>query len=332
MHAVRLDPDGPFMRPALAPNLLRDHVTRTQDVMVLCHLGVPRFEPDEWSLTIDGLVEHPRTLRFEELARYPKVNVTSVHNCCGSPFKPFEPTRRVSNITWSGARLTDVLAACSPSTGAKYVWSYGADHGEFGGVAADAFVKDLPIARVEADVLLAYEMNGDPLPPENGFPVRLVVPGFYGTNSVKWLTRMTLAESRATGPFTTRWYNDPILDGAGRETGATTPVWSIAPDSVIVSPSPHETVEMPADREIWGWAWADGGIDNVYVRTGDDGAWQRAGLEPHRGFEWQRFSIHWTPSARGPLVLASLAQARNGLLQPASGRRNAAHEVPIEVV
>src|SRR5262249_20051289 len=156
-------------------------------------------------------------------------------NCCGSPFKPFEPTRRVSNVTWGGARLADILAACSPSAAAKYVWSYGADYGEFGGVAADTFLKDLPITRVEAEVLLAYEMNGCPLAPEHGFPVRLVVPGFYGTNSVKWVTRMTLAETRATGPFTTRWYADPILDGAGRETGATAPVWSIAPESVIVS-------------------------------------------------------------------------------------------------
>jgi DMSO/TMAO reductase YedYZ molybdopterin-dependent catalytic subunit len=99
-------------------------------------------------------------------------------------------------------------------------------------------VKDLPIARVEADVLIGYEMNGSALPAEHGFPARLVVPRFYGTNSVKWLTRMTLVESRAPGPFTTRWYNYPVLDGSrssshqctGGETGEATPVWSIAPD------------------------------------------------------------------------------------------------------
>ncbi len=68
-------------------------------------------------------------------------------------------------------------------------------------------------------MLIAYEMNDAPLPPENGFPARLVVPGFYGTNSVKWLTRMTLQAKRAPGPFTTRWYNDPVLDDAGRDTG-----------------------------------------------------------------------------------------------------------------
>ena len=76
--------------------------------------------------------------------------------------------------------------------------------------------------RVASDVLVAYEMNGSPLRPGHGYPVRLVVPGYYGTNSVKWLNRLTLAETRAKGPFTTRWYNDPVRDELGRPTGATT--------------------------------------------------------------------------------------------------------------
>ena len=212
------------------------------------------------ALTIDGMVEHPRTLRFDDLMRYPKAEVVSVHQCCGSPLAPFESTRRVCNVRWGGVRLADVLADCLPSAAAQYIWSYGADFDEFSGVVVDAYVKDLPISRVEADVLIGYEMNGSALPAEHGFPARLVVPGFYGTNSVKWLTRMTLAERRAPGPFTTRWYNDPVLNGAGHETRETTPVWSIAPESLIVSPTPHETIELSVEREIWGWAWADGGF------------------------------------------------------------------------
>jgi DMSO/TMAO reductase YedYZ molybdopterin-dependent catalytic subunit len=231
-------PSSFFRRIPLAPHQMRDRLTRNEDAVVLCHLGVPRLDREQWSLTIDGLVERPLTLRFNDLERYPKAVVTSFHQCAGNPLQPFEPTRRVCNITWGGARLADLLADCRVNPRAKYVWSYGADFGEFEGVAIDAYVKDLPMARLEADVLVAYEMNGDALPAEHGFPARLVVPGFYGTNSVKWLTRMTLAESRASGPFTTRWYNDPVLDDAGRETGDTKPVWSIAPESLIVSPAP----------------------------------------------------------------------------------------------
>ena len=185
MNPVRLDPQGPFKRDPLAPHQMRDRLTRTQDAFVLCHLGVPRIERDPWSLTIDGMVGRPRTLRFDDLVRYPKTEVASVHQCCSSPFAPFEPTRRVCNMRWSGVRLVDVLADCQPSAAAQYIWSYGADFGEFSGVVVDAYVKDLPIGRVEADVLIGYEMNGSALPSEHGFPARLVVTGFYGTNSVK---------------------------------------------------------------------------------------------------------------------------------------------------
>jgi DMSO/TMAO reductase YedYZ molybdopterin-dependent catalytic subunit len=278
------------------------------------------------------MVERPRTYRFDDLIRYPKTEVVSIHQCCGSPFSPFEPTRRVCNVKWGGVRLLDVLADCRPSTNAQYVWSYGADFGEFGGIVVDAYVKDLPISRVEGDVLIGYEMNSNALPDEHGFPARLIVPGFYGTNSVKWLIRMTLSDRRAPGPFTTRWYNDPVRDGIGRETGQAMPVWLIAPDSLIVSPAPHETIELSsAEREIWGWAWADGGVRNVYIRTEDAATWLRAQLVPHRGREWQRFSMRWRPGQSGAVVLASLAEAMNGLFQPISGWRNAIYDVPVNV-
>ena len=85
------------------------------------------------------------------------------------------------------------------------------------------------MSRVHAGVLIAYELNGAALPAEHGFPARLVVPGFYGTNSVKWLSRITVTDRRAPGPFTSRWYQDPQLGESGQPAGPPTPVWSIAP-------------------------------------------------------------------------------------------------------
>jgi sulfane dehydrogenase subunit SoxC len=93
-------------------------------------------------------------------------------------YRDFCARRRVCNVRWSGVRLVDVLADCRPRSAAQYIWSYGADSGEFSGVVVDPYLKDLPIARVEDDVLIAYEMNGSALPDEHGFPARLVVPGF----------------------------------------------------------------------------------------------------------------------------------------------------------
>jgi DMSO/TMAO reductase YedYZ molybdopterin-dependent catalytic subunit len=146
-----------------------------------------------------------------------------------------------------------------------FVWSYGADYGTFEGVPVEAYLKDLPLTRVAADVLIAYEMNSAPPPPEHGFPARLA-PGFYGTNSVKWLTQMTLTNSRAPGPFTTRWYNDPLLDGVGRDMGATTPVCFLG-----------------------GWRHSQCVRAHWRLRM------RRAEVEASCGHEWQRFSCSGFP-------------------------------------
>jgi len=326
---VTLDPHQFFRRLPLAPHQMRDRLTRVEDAIVLCHVGVPRMTREDWSLTIDGLVASTCALTFADLARFPKVEVTSVHQCAGSPLQPTEPSRRVCNVTWGGARLADILSTCGPGAAARYVWSTGADFGEFGGVAIDAYVKDLPIERVTADVLIAYEMNGAALAPEHGFPARLVVPGFYGTNSVKWLTRLTLADRRASGPFTTRWYNDPVSNGATTESGGTMPVWAIAPQSLIVAPAPEARTATSETFEIWGWAWADGGVRTVEVAV--DGEWRPASLEPVNGRSWQRFAMAWPLRQGGTVTLASRATAVSGESQPMSGRRNAVYGFAVTV-
>ena len=332
MKPVELDPQQFFRRLPLAPHQMRDRLTRVEDAIVLCHLGVPRIALEDWLLVIDGLVASPLTLTFADLARLPRFEVTSVHQCAGSPLQPTEPTQRVCNVKWGGARLADILSMCGPHTAATYVWSTGADFGRFDGVSVDAYVKDLPIERMTSDVLVAYEMNDVRLTPEHGFPVRLVVPGFYGTNSVKWLTRLTLAEARAPGPFTTRWYNDPVVqNGSESPTGLTAPVWSIAPQSLIVSPAPNATTTFSEEIEIWGWAWADGGVQAVDVAV-DGGSWQSAKLETAIGQAWQRFAMSWAPRQRGTTTLASRATSVNGEQQPVSGRRNAIYSVPVTVL
>jgi sulfane dehydrogenase subunit SoxC len=323
---------GPFSRFPLAPHQMRERLTPTQDLIVLCHLGVPQLEADSWSLTIDGLVARPLRLGFSDLTAYSKRTITSFHQCMGSPLRPFEPTRRVSNVRWSGARLSDIMRDRGPAPEAKYLWSYGADHGEFGGMYHQAFVKDLPLERVPSDVLVAYELNGAPLPAEHGFPARLVVPGFYGTNSVKWLTRMTLADTRATGPFTTRWYNDPVPNAAGGDSGKTVPVWSVAPESIIVSPAPAQALKRDTPQEVWGWAWADRGIDRVEVSVDGGATWMEAQVEPRAERAWQRFVLSWRATDLGAVVLCSRAYSHDGLTQPEFGRRNAIHRIEVKVV
>ena len=326
-----LDPSGPFRRHPLQPYQLVDRVTRTEDAIVLCHLGVPRMDPDAWTLMIDGLVRQQMHLTLGELMRRPRATLTSVHQCCGSPLEPEQPTRRITNVVWGGTRLSALIADCEPNPTARFVWSSGADHGVFGGVECDAYVKDLPLDRIAADVLIAYEMNGAPLRPEHGFPARLVVPGYYGTNSVKWLTRLTLADRRANGPFTTRWYSDVLRDASGRPTGATSPVWSIAPESVIVAPAADQVLARGEEVEVWGWAWADGGVTAAEI-SGDGGtSWTCASLEPRVEHAWQRFAATWRPQQRGSHELWARAHTTDGRCQPDTGARNAIHRVAIAV-
>src|SRR5262245_25165607 len=283
MSHARLDPVGPFLRHPLQPHQLRERVTRTEDTIVLWHLGLPHLDAAVWSIAIDGLVERPLRLTLDDLRRRPRLEITSVHQCCGNPLRPAVPARRVCTVVWGGVRLADLIEECRPRPEARFLWATGADHGVLEGVACDAYVKDLPLERVAADVLIAYEMNGAPLRPENGSPARLVVPGYYGTNSVKWLQRVTLADSRAGGPFTTRWYNDAVRDAAGRLTGATRPVWAVAPESVIVSPAPDHALTVGEPIEVWGWAWADGGVSAVELSADDAASWRPAAIEPPQG-------------------------------------------------
>jgi sulfane dehydrogenase subunit SoxC len=332
MARATLDPAKAFGRHPLQPHQLLGRVTRIEDTIVLCHLGVPRIDAGEWSLTVDGLVQRPMRLTLDDLVRRSLTQITSIHQCCGNPLKAQIPTRRICNVVWSGVSLSELLADCKPDPVARYVWSSGADYGTFEGDVCDAFVKDLPLDRAGDEVLIAYEMNGSPLRPENGYPVRLVVPGYYGTNSVKWLNRLTLAEARATGPFTTRWYNDPVQDASGQPTGTSTPVWSIAPESVIVSPAPDQALPAGKAVQVWGWAWADGGISAVDVSTDGMSTWMSAAIEPPAGRAWQRFAVTWRPEHWSGHELCVRAQSRGGRFQPVSGARNAIHRVPVSVV
>jgi sulfane dehydrogenase subunit SoxC len=170
----------------LTPPQMTARFIPTDDPFVLAHMGIPAVAAPDWSLTIDGLVEKPLTLTYEELLKRPKRVIETVHQCAGSPLNPTVPTRRIANVRWGGVDLAELLAEADVSPEATHLWAYGLDHGKFVGEAQDCYLKDSPLARLaEGDVMIAYELNGDPLPVEHGFPARLVVPGYFGTNSVK---------------------------------------------------------------------------------------------------------------------------------------------------
>ncbi|MGA9456606.1 MAG: molybdopterin-dependent oxidoreductase [Pseudolabrys sp.] len=320
--AVTMDPPRTFRRVPLLPHQMTSKLTAQRDLFVLAHVGIPRVDASAWTLRISGLVRNPASFTFDEIRQMPKIEVESFHQCAGYPSNPTIATRRVGNVVWGGVDLKTLLDSLGILPEARFLWSYGLDRGEYDGLRSGPYLKDCPLDRLQGGgILLAYEINGEPLDAEHGFPLRLLIPGFYGTNCVKWLSRLHLADARADGPFTTLLYNDP--DGAG-----TRPVWQVAPESVIVSPAPESHVG-PRDVEIWGWAWADSGVSTVEISVDGGQSWRVAELEPRSGWRWQKFRTIWDAGGEGEAVLMSRATDRQGKMQPASDWRNCVYGVKV---
>jgi hypothetical protein len=122
-----------------------------------------------------------------------------------------------------------------------------------------------------------------------------------------------------------------VRDANGHPTGEKTPVWSIAPESLIVSPAPDGAVSAGKGVDIWGWAWADGGVSTVDISTDGGVTWRPAVLEPRVGRTWQRFAASWQPELNGTYELCARATTADGRHQPLSGARNAIHRVSVHV-
>src|SRR5687767_3396887 len=204
---VVMDP-GVTYRRLVPVNRLTSPITATDDVYVIAHMGVARVDLAPWRLRVEGLVQHPFELDYGALTALPATEIKAVLECFGNPVEPEVATRRVGNVVWRGVRLAHLLERAGVRPEARYVCPEGLDSGSFANVYSERYVKDLPLARaLEPDVLVAWAMNGAPLTPEHGFPARVFVPGYFGTNAVKWLSRITLAAERPESLFTTRLYN-----------------------------------------------------------------------------------------------------------------------------
>lgn len=312
-----------FQGPHEGVHALKSWITPEDDLFLVTHMGFLEIAPRRWHLDVNGLVGNPIKLSLSDLQALPQREYMSFHECAGSPLAPTVAKRRIGNVIWKGVPLSIVLEKAKISRDASYIWTSGLEWGEYADVQ-EPYQKDLPIEKaLSEEVLLALEINGQPLTPERGGPVRLVVPGWYGTNSVKWVGSITAARRRATGAYTTRFYNDPTASGMK-------PVWSVAPESVIVSPSPKDRLVADVPMNIWGWAWGDRQIQSVEVSVDGGGSWQCANVGPREDRSWQRFEWPWIP-ASGPHLLLCRCINEIGEGQPPSEARNAVHSVEIQV-
>lgn len=321
---------GTVMDPAVTikrappPDRLGSRITQTPDTYVIGHLGIARVTEPDWSLRVDGLVGNVLQISLPQLRELPSVTVTAVLECFGNPLQPTIPVRRAANVRWRGVPVRALLDAAGVRSRASTVWARGLDSGQFDGTDCACYLKDLPLATVAERGIIAYEMNGEPLTSEHGFPARLFVPGYFGTNNVKWLAGLTLADRRPEHLFTTRLYQR-VEPGAD----APVPVRDLDVTSLITSPREGQTVR-PGTVTIRGWAW--GAVPVTAVDIGVRDIWQRADLEPRRGgdFAWQQFSADRRLGPGDYRILARATDCR-GRVQPQADARNQIHAVSLRV-
>ncbi len=304
---VRMDPAGLYM--SVTPEAaLASPVTATERHFVLAHHGVARCSAQTWTLGLVDRAGNKTRLSLQEIKTLPAREVSAVIECAGNPEDPDKPLRVVSNAVWRGPSLRSLLERMVERK-ARYVWSVGVDWGAYAGETTNEYVKDMPMTKaMDEEVIVAYEMNGAPLTPEHGFPLRLVVPGYYGTNSVKWLATISLHDQRPASLFTTRLYND-------WRSGEAVPVWEVAVNSRLLAPAAGASLPL-GEIDILGRAWGHAEVQTVELSVDGGTSWFAAELEPRAGYAWQTFRARWTPRAASRYEIAVRARDIEGCVQP----------------
>lgn len=277
------------------------------------HNGIPAIDPSNHSLLVHGLVDRPLSLSIDELKRFPSVSRLAFIECSGNSAPEWKaPTGQTvqqthgltSTSEWTGVRLATVLKEVGVKPEATWMLAEGSD--------AAAMTRSLPLAEIMEEALLCYAQNGEALRPEQGYPLRLLIPGWEGNTCIKWLRRLKLGAA----PFMTReetsQYTDLMPDGKARQF-----TMVMEAKSVITTPSGGQKVQ-PGFIEIRGLAWSGrGSVKKVEVSTDGGRSWEQASLqEPvlskcHTRF---RYSWHWDGK---DAIIQSRCMDETGYMQPA---------------
>jgi len=276
------------------------------------HAGVPTIDPAQHRLMVHGLVDRPLLFTMDDLMRFPSQTRVHFLECSGnSTFAASPPGATAGDIhglisccEWTGVPLATVLAEAGVRRHAAWVLAEGAD--------AAGMTRSIPIAKTLDDALLAYAQNGERLRPEQGYPLRLLLPGYEGNMSVKWLRRLKVGDQ----PFETREetskYTDLMPDGAARQF-----TFVMEAKSVITFPSGGQQLSGRGFYEISGLAWSGRGrITRAEVSTNGGASWRDAALqEPVLPKCLTRFRAPWTWDG-APALLQSRAADETGYVQP----------------
>lgn len=297
--------DGPF--------------TPTDQFFTTQHLGHPVIDPATFALQVTGLVERPKAFSLDELKKMRRTELVFGFECSGNR-RPFQGL--ASNGKWTGVPLKAVLDQAGVKAKAREFVFFGADHGEedvdFRGQinkVDQQFGRSLPRDQaLSPEILLAYALNGEPLTRPQGFPLRLLVPGWYGVAQVKWLSNIHLQEDSYLGKFQARWYRTLKGEMIGGEMK-----WEETAVTRMQLKSFIARVTTDGSRhKVLGVVLNDGTpLKSVEVRV-DDGAWQPAVLDPATSgkYSWKLFTYVWRGATPGEHTLVSRVTDITGKIQP----------------
>jgi sulfite dehydrogenase (cytochrome) subunit A len=313
----------------------RTEITPNDAFYVRTHLASfpTRIDTASYKINVGGHVDQPFSLSLEDIRKLPSVEMVAVNQCSGNSRSFFKPrvagvqwgNGAMGNAKWKGARLKDILEKAGVKAGSVEVQFDGVDSGVV--KETPDYLKSLPLERaMNPDTIVAYEMNGAPLPILNGFPVRLIVAGWYATYWMKWLSEIKVADaSQALGNFWMKTaYRVPNSPDANEDPANlskdTIPINKLNVRSFIVSPEAQDEVMANKPVDVIGMAFDGGsGIKAVEVSVDGGTTWSAAKLGPDLGkYSFRQFSFAWTPSKTGAYRLMSRATANDGAQQPAT--------------
>lgn len=277
------------------------------------HAGIPTIDPREHTLILHGMVDEPMRFTIDDLMRLPSVSRTHFIECSGNTLTEWEqPTLKTvqgthgltSTSEWTGVPLSTVLEMAGLQDGASWILAEGSD--------AAVMTRSVPVEKAMDDAILAYAQNGEALRPEQGYPLRLLMPGFEGNMQIKWLRRLDVSDK----PFMTREetskYTDLMPDGSARQF-----TFEMDAKSVITFPSGAMKLPRPGFYEVTGIAWSGRGrVTKVEVSADGGETWQEAALqEPVLPKCHTRFRLPWVWDGE-EAVLQSRVTDETGYIQP----------------
>jgi sulfane dehydrogenase subunit SoxC len=299
---------------------------------LLTHYDIPMVDPAAWRLTVDGAVRTPLSLSLDDLRARPATTLAATFECAGNGRALLNPRpvsqpwllEAVGTGEWTGTALQGVLEEAGLGDDGSEVVFTGLDRGVEADVEQD-YRRSLPLPEAMGpEVLLAYALNGAPLPPQHGFPLRLIVPGWYGMTNVKWLGAITVAREPFDGYQQARSYRFRQSDD---EDG--TPVTRMMPRALMVPPGIPDFMSRrrfvanePVTME--GRAWSGWGpIERVEVSADGGLTWHRAALgDAPSAHAWRAWTFEWRPDGPGPHELRCRVHDAAGHTQPDDGTWN----------